>query len=302
MTNPDTQFRVVLRGYEPAQVDRALAQLGEQLSVSQQSIEQLTARVKKAESSSGGKGKSEPATFAHLGDRVGSILTLAQEEAAALKDRALGDAEETRKAAEIAAIGVRDKADGYADQRRRDADAEAARIIADAKKVADEERDAADRDAAARRQEAEALFEQQRTKAARAATDFETALAERRERSAAEFKEQETSARQQLDGLLAQVEENRARIDREKAEAEAESRRMVTSAKEEASAIVRDARSTAERVRTDSERELAAATQRRDSINAQLANVRQMLATLSGSATGFIVDALPDDVDPPKQG
>jgi hypothetical protein len=37
-------------------------------------------------------------------------------------------------------------------------------------------------------------------------------------------------------------------------------------------------------VRTDSERELSAASQRRDSINAQLANVRQMLATLTGTA------------------
>jgi hypothetical protein len=46
-------------------------------------------------------------------------------------------------------------------------------------------------------------------------------------------------------------------------------------------------------VRVESDRELAAATQRRDSINAQLANVRQMLATLTGSASGFAVDPLP---------
>ena len=39
------------------------------------------------------------------------------------------------------------------------------------------------------------------------------------------------------------------------------------------------------RASADSERELAAATQRRDSINAQLANVRQMLATLSGGVS-----------------
>src|SRR5262249_7044675 len=45
-----------------------------------------------------------------------------------------------------------------------------------------------------------------------------------------------------------------------------------------------DAKATAERVRADSERELTAASQRRDSINAQLANVRQMLATLTGTA------------------
>ncbi len=38
------------------------------------------------------------------------------------------------------------------------------------------------------------------------------------------------------------------------------------------------------RIRSESERELAAASARRDSINAQLANVRQMLQTLTGSS------------------
>ena len=55
-------------------------------------------------------------------------------------------------------------------------------------------------------------------------------------------------------------------------------------ARQEAARIVGDAKATAERVRADSERELTAASQRRDSINAQLANVRQMLATLTGTA------------------
>ena len=44
-----------------------------------------------------------------------------------------------------------------------------------------------------------------------------------------------------------------------------------------------DAKARADRIRAESERELAAATQRRDSINAQLTNVRQMLSTLSGA-------------------
>ena len=49
---------------------------------------------------------------------------------------------------------------------------------------------------------------------------------------------------------------------------------------------------TADRVRADSDRELAAASQRRDSINAQLSNVRQMLQTLSGAAVaGPALDA-----------
>ena len=50
--------------------------------------------------------------------------------------------------------------------------------------------------------------------------------------------------------------------------------------------MVAEAKTKAERIRDDSERVLAAATQRRDSINAQLTNVRQMLATLSGGAIG----------------
>ena len=53
-----------------------------------------------------------------------------------------------------------------------------------------------------------------------------------------------------------------------------------------------DTKLTASRVRAASERELAAASQRRDSINAQLANVRQMLATLTGSAPAALI---PDD-------
>lgn len=57
-------------------------------------------------------------------------------------------------------------------------------------------------------------------------------------------------------------------------------------AEQQASSIVTEARTSAARVRAESERELAAASQRRDSINAQLANVRQMLATLTGGSAG----------------
>ncbi|KGN38894.1 hypothetical protein [Knoellia subterranea] len=49
---------------------------------------------------------------------------------------------------------------------------------------------------------------------------------------------------------------------------------MVTTAKEQA-----------DRIKRDSERELAAATARRDSITAQLSNVRNMLGTLGGASS-----------------
>ena len=61
--------------------------------------------------------------------------------------------------------------------------------------------------------------------------------------------------------------------------------------------MVAEAKTKAERIREDSERVLVAATQRRDSINAQLTNVRQMLATLSG---GAIVNPIESESEPAK--
>ncbi len=54
-----------------------------------------------------------------------------------------------------------------------------------------------------------------------------------------------------------------------------------------------DANAKADRIRSESERELAALTNRRDSINAQLTNVREMLATLTGAAVAAA--SLPND-------
>jgi hypothetical protein len=47
---------------------------------------------------------------------------------------------------------------------------------------------------------------------------------------------------------------------------------------------VTEARAKADRTRRDAERDPAGLTHRRDSINAQLSNVREMLATLTGAA------------------
>jgi hypothetical protein len=77
-----------------------------------------------------------------------------------------------------------------------------------------------------------------------------------------------------------------------------EARRLAEEAERQAATIVDDARTTADRIRADSERELVAATQRRDSINAQLANVRQMLVTLSGSAPAAFPDEVSTDEEP----
>lgn len=73
-------------------------------------------------------------------------------------------------------------------------------------------------------------------------------------------------------------------------------------AHDEAAATVSAARTQAEKVRRESDRELQAATSRRDAITAQLANVRQMLATLGGaSADPLEALAAPVEVAPESE-
>ena len=299
MTQPDHEFRVVLRGYEPAEVDRVVADLQARLAEAEASAVDLGRQL--SETTTASAGPAEPPSFEHLGERVGQLLALAEAEAREMREGASAETEGIRKLAEQAATEVRDAADQHAEQRRRDAETEATRLLADARRAADEERDAAERDASARRQEAEALYEQQRAEAAQAAADFETTLAERRERSAVEFRQQQAATQAQLDDLAQQLESARAAAQKEQEAAEAQARRTLVEAEERAETIVREARATADRIRSDSDRELAAATQRRDSINAQLTNVRQMLATLSGSATGYIVDPIAESAEEPHE-
>ena len=70
-------------------------------------------------------------------------------------------------------------------------------------------------------------------------------------------------------------------------DAERRARQTIETAQRQADDIVADARAKTDRIRSESERELAALTHRRDSINAQLHNVREMLATLTGGGAAL---------------
>lgn len=83
-----------------------------------------------------------------------------------------------------------------------------------------------------------------------------------------------------------------------RADAERRARQLMENTKRQAEDIVADAN--ADRVRTESERELAALTKRRDSISAQLAGVREMLAQLTGAA-GTAAWMQGEDRPPPQQ-
>jgi cell division septum initiation protein DivIVA len=310
-----TSFRSVLRGYDPAQVDQwqaetsnALAQARNEAAERTVEVSELRAALTRAQEQHAGvtrqfealqdeQRKAAAPTFADLGDRIGSILTLADQEATDIRDKARVDADTLVGTSQLEADQARKDADAYAVDVRGRADAEAAQVVEKAKQQADSILDDADREASARREEAEAFYEHQRARAAAAAADFESTLGQRRDKAAAEFSAQMAQHEQALTQAQERAAALSAESERAHSDASTEAQRVLAEARSEAEQLVAAAREQAERIRRDSERELAAATARRDSITAQLSNVRQMLATLGGAS---MVDGLGAD-DKPAQ-
>lgn len=287
-------FRTTMRGYEPTAVDHRIAELTAALGAAHQHAGQLTDQVRQltalAEDSSlrAAERGQEPATvtFADFGERVGQILLLAEEEAAQIRSTAAAEIEARLAEIEASTVKLRADADRYAGDTRAAAEREGGRIVEEAKRTADQLLDDADRQATARGEEAEALYELQRAQSAKAAADFEHTLASRRDKAERVFQERTSLAEQQLATAEEQVAQLRAEAEQASNEAMARATRLTAESKATAEQIVAEAVARADRIRSESERELLAATQRRDSINAQLANVRHMLATLSGATPG----------------
>jgi cell division septum initiation protein DivIVA len=317
MTQQNPAFRTVMRGYEPGEVDRTVAELRKALDQtraeagdSSVALTKLRSQVSQLEEQANNyrlrlatleqeqrEAVSAP-TYTDLGARIGKMLKLAEDEAADLRAKATAEAERLVVEATAAADATRTAADRYSADVTSRTDAESTRILEAAKRQSDEILDYADREAMARREEAEAVYEHQRARAAAAAADFEKTLAERRDKAAEEFAVQMHAN----EVAIAHAQERQAALDAEAdrtlADAKAQADAHLKAAREEAGQHVDSARLSAEKIRRESERELQAATARRDAITAQLTNVRQMLATLGGAT---IVNPLADPapaVDP----
>ncbi|HEX7536523.1 MAG TPA: hypothetical protein VF391_05905 [Dermatophilaceae bacterium] len=315
MTDSTNHFRSVLRGYDPAQVDQQVHELAQAAKAARQEAAERTIQVSKLEAAQDQlrseverhvqraraleeeQRKASAPTYATLGERIGSILTLADEEAGEMRVRAQADAANHHALADESALATRQDADRYAAEMHSAAEAEAARFMEDAKQQADSVLNDADRQAMARCEEAEAVYERARAKSATAAVDFETTLAARRDSSALEFAAEVTAAEQQLATVRLQAEQTHIESEQAQQEASTRSAQQLEQATSQAHALVSEAKTKAERIRGDSERELAAATARRDSINAQLSNVRQMLAALGGVAIANPL-AVPEPAEP----
>jgi DivIVA domain-containing protein len=306
-------FRTVMRGYDVAEVDKAVADLEktadqakDQVAHAQQQAEdaraeaaqlrhelntqraQLNALQDEREANGGYSSLTD------LGERINRIFGTVDNETKQILATAKAEARRITEESTAAAEQLRRQADDYAKETKSRIDTDSVRIIADAQAKANDILDHADRESTARRDEAEAIFEQQRARAAAMAAEFEQTLADRREKAANEFAAQ----LQAQEDAIAAAEDRRATIESEaeryKTDVQGQAEAALTAANNQAYEIVEQARLSAERVRRESERELQAAGARRDAITAQLTNIRQMLATVGGSA---LVDSLDSGID-----
>lgn len=313
MTEPG--FRFVRKGYEPNEVDQAVASLRGNLERLQaelnrahdenaaknventkqrQQIADLTGRVQTlgdalAEAEAA-KETSVPPTFANLGERIGKMLHLAEEEANELRTQARAEADRLADQAEKQTAKKRTDAEREADDTISRARTEAARTVEGAKQRADSLLEEAQAEATARREEAEAFYENQRAQAAAAAADFEQTLAARRDEALSKLNSELDGKTQEVALADERLTSARTEADRTSKEASENADQIVHEAQTKAAQLLADAKSRAETIRQNAEREVAAATARRDSITAQLANVRQMLGTLSGGSIGGFDD------------
>ena len=304
MSQVNPAFRTVMRGYEPNEVDKALGDLRKALDQARSEAathgvmvtklqthvaaleEGLTSEQQRSALLASEQAQKAEPTFADFGTRVGKILSLAGDEAKDLVNKAKVEADALTKESTAAAEHVRGAADRYAAETRSKADADAAKVVEAARQQADEIIDTADREATTRREEAEAVYEHQRARAAAAAADFEKTLADRRDKSASEFSTAMQAHQNSLAVVLDRQSASEAEAERTLAEARAHAESHLKAAHEEAAQHITSAKAAAEKVRRETERELLAATSRRDAITAQLTNVRQMLATLGGTSIG----------------
>lgn len=298
----EAPFRTAFRGYEPTDVDQAIAQLKRAVENANAELGRVTVDLQHARAQLTELGDQRQRaevrvdelerqlstvgrpSYAEFGETIGRILALAEQEAEELRSSARAEADRVRADAESASQGLRDKAERESAELLSATQLEATRTLETAKRKADEIIDHADRESTARQEEAEALYEHQRQRATAAAADFEKTLAGRRDEAAREFEVQLAAHTDRLNETIARRDAAEAEASRLLEQANQQARVHVEAAQQEADQLVGSARAQADRIRNDSTRELAAATQRRDAITAQLTNVRQMLATLGQGA------------------
>lgn len=210
------QFRTVLRGLDPDQVASTIKELQTSLviarrtaadrtvdlSTAQQEVQSLRSQLEAAETRLA-EVEQESGAAAHgygdLGSRIGSMLSLAEEEASQMRASAVAEARQIREAA----------------------DADAMRMQSAAQASADEIVQRASEDAATRKAQAESLYEERSSLLTTAEADLDRSLAERRQQAESELTQARDEARRIVEAAQADAAQIRRDTEDQLAQASA---------------------------------------------------------------------------------
>src|SRR4051794_944178 len=120
MDDPGTTFRVVLRGFDPTQVNRRIEDLTAAVAQATAQKDALAARLEAVsrERTEDPPVTAGPPSFEQLGARVAQILGLASEEADELRRTAEADIAAQRRQLEEETARTREEAEHYAAETR----------------------------------------------------------------------------------------------------------------------------------------------------------------------------------------
>jgi len=128
------------------------------------------------------------------------------------------------------------------------------------------------------------VVETARTDGAQTATDTEHAMNAQREQFERDVVTRQETADRRLTETVAIAQQMKAEAIQMTEDSQRAAQALVDAAKNASTELVTETAQRAERLQQEAEREVAALTHRRDSINAQLATVKETLASLSGAA------------------
>ena len=257
-------------GYDQAQVAAYVGGLIREMEAAHSKVGELTRVVEKLHAENNTFRQKAGSRYSGFGERIDQILVLAESEAAEVRQAATSEAE--RLKAEV--------------------EKWAASLWEDSKRQAEGIRADAERDALATRSEAQSYFEAQRTNAAKVAAELEATIANRREQAEQEIGDRLSAVTRQVAAGEEHAAQIRVDAERLRSETELVSNKRLADAERRAHEIVEEARANADRIRADSERELAAAMERRDLIDTQLGNLRHALSALSTLASPEVTASL----------
>jgi len=298
-------FHLIRRGYDPSEVEQKMAELTSAASKAKTESDRLRDQLslhqgRIVELETAATQRTDP-TLTDIGDRSQRIFAMLDEEVSQIRANAIEQADKMIQSAQREATDTCQQADTYAATVRAQAEQDATQRLTDASATAEQVIASADEAAASKANEAQGAYDQQRVRIATMAADFEQWLADRRDQSETEF----TARVKEQEAAISAAEQHRALIETEaeryQQAQQAEADAILTEAQTQARQIVKEAGIQAEQVRRESERDLDATLARKDAITAQMASLRQMLAsTLTGTVPAVGASAEPPAPEPPK--